>query len=287
MTGSMRTLLVVAAGGFVLTNAQPAGTQSMRTGPAVILAFGTMYGVDEAFVGEANPIRGVVGDELPWQVESARGRLDASGHLKLRVRGLVFTDDDAVPPDLRLTNDETEFRALVSCLSENGAGGVTERNVTTRAFPATPAGDFRINARLTLPDPCVAPIVFVLSGSEDKWFAVTGFESGSGNDQGGQPSPQPTTTSTSQSEGTFPSTLSTFPPTLQTFPPPLPTITPTLPTIPPPTFGPPLPTFPPPTFFPTPTSFPGTPPSFPQTPPSFPQTPPSFPQTPPSFPTFN
>ena len=30
---------------------------------------------------------------------------------------------------------------------------------------------------MTLPNPCVAPIVFVLAGSEDKWFSVTGFES--------------------------------------------------------------------------------------------------------------
>jgi hypothetical protein len=27
-----------------------------------------------------------------------------------------------------------------------------------------------------LPDPCLAPDVLVLAGSEDKWFAVTGFE---------------------------------------------------------------------------------------------------------------
>jgi hypothetical protein len=27
---------------------------------------------------------------------------------------------------------------------------------------------------VTLPEECVAPIVFVVAGSEDKWFAVTG-----------------------------------------------------------------------------------------------------------------
>jgi hypothetical protein len=30
---------------------------------------------------------------------------------------------------------------------------------------------------VTLPNPCVAPVIFVLAGSEDKWFSVTGFES--------------------------------------------------------------------------------------------------------------
>ena len=29
---------------------------------------------------------------------------------------------------------------------------------------------------MTLPNPCVAPVIFVLAGSEDKWFSVTGFE---------------------------------------------------------------------------------------------------------------
>jgi hypothetical protein len=35
-------------------------------------------------------------------------------------------------------------------------------------------GDSTIDTMVTLPNPCVAPIVFVVAGSEDKWFAVTG-----------------------------------------------------------------------------------------------------------------
>ena len=195
MTGSIRTILVAAAGGLALLIGQPAArAQFMNNGATVILAFGTMYGVDEAFVGDANPIRDVVGDELPWQVESARGRLDVGGHLKIRVRGLVFTDDDIVPPELRLRNDETDFRALVSCLSEKD-GAVTTENVVTEGFPSSPFGDSDIDAQITLPNPCVAPIVFVMSGSEDKWFAVTGFETENGghnNNQDMHPSRAPT-----------------------------------------------------------------------------------------------
>lgn len=37
-------------------------------------------------------------------------------------------------------------------------------------------GDSSIRATVNLPNPCVAPIIMVLAGSEDKWFAVTGFE---------------------------------------------------------------------------------------------------------------
>jgi hypothetical protein len=46
----------------------------------------------------------------------------------------------------------------------------------TEGFPATPTGDSVIHADIELPNPCVAPIVMVLAGSENKWFAVTGFE---------------------------------------------------------------------------------------------------------------
>ena len=53
-------------------------------------------------------------------------------------------------------------------------------NIITSGFPATRSGDSDINTTVGLPGSCVAPIVFVLSGSEDKWFAVTGAETGSG-----------------------------------------------------------------------------------------------------------
>ena len=147
---------------------------------APILAFATMYGVDGPFVGDANPVRGVIGDELPWDVTGfAVGDLDTNGRLRILVHGLVFADDPSVPPNLVGTNDEPFFRGLVSCLTENG-DTVGTQNVVTDGFPATPRGDSYIHATLDLPNPCVAPIVMILAGSEDKWFAVTGFESEGG-----------------------------------------------------------------------------------------------------------
>jgi hypothetical protein len=139
-----------------------------------LLAFKTMYGVDGAFVGD--PIRGIIGDELPWEIaEFIRGKLDTEGHLTIAVRGLVFEDDPSVPPELRGKNDETEFRGLVSCQTEKRHRVVT-KNVITEGFPATLDGNSFINATIELPSPCVAPIIMVLAGSENKWFAVTGFE---------------------------------------------------------------------------------------------------------------
>src|SRR4051812_26697825 len=70
-------------------------------GRKTILSFRTMYGVDGPFVGDANPVRDVIGDELPWVVNgSVRGELDNRGHLTIFVRGLVFADEPQVPPEL-------------------------------------------------------------------------------------------------------------------------------------------------------------------------------------------
>jgi hypothetical protein len=177
------TLIVVCATALTVQAARTGGLAARRaaaraeaSGGGVLLQFGAMYGVDGPFVGEANPIRDVPGDELPWTIGRSHGHLGTDGQLVLIVRGLVFTDDEEVPPELRGTNDETEFRALVSCLTEEGDSVVT-RNVISAGFPATPAGDSTIVTHLDLPNPCVAPVVLVLAGSEDKWFAVNGFES--------------------------------------------------------------------------------------------------------------
>jgi hypothetical protein len=148
-----------------------------RHGRKTILSFHTMYGVDGPFVGDANAVRDVPGDELPWEITGfARGELDNRGRLTVFVRGLVFADDPSVPPELVGTNDEAEFRALVSCLTEVG-DAVETANVVTDGFPADMQGNSFIRAQVDLPNPCVAPIVMILAGSEDKWFAMTGFES--------------------------------------------------------------------------------------------------------------
>jgi hypothetical protein len=150
---------------------------------SAILSFDTMYPVDGPLLGETNAIRGVVGDEAPWVIDHfIKGRLDKSGRLVILVRGLVFADDPLVDPSLVGKNDEPTFRGEVSCLTENEQGGIVTANVMTHGFPASGRGDSLIDQTLVLPNPCIAPIVFVLAGSEDKWFAVTGFEKESGSD---------------------------------------------------------------------------------------------------------
>jgi hypothetical protein len=176
-------LAILAASGLALAAAAHEGMnhQGQNEGnhppkPHVrhtILAFDTMYGVDGPFVGDGNPVRGVPGDESPWVVDRAFGTLDIDGNLVIVVRGLVFKDNP--DPTLIGKNDEPTFQGLVSCLTEDG-NNVKEANIVTPQFPATNTGDSVIHAKVDLPNPCVAPIVMVLAGSEFKWFSMTGFE---------------------------------------------------------------------------------------------------------------
>jgi hypothetical protein len=137
-----------------------------------ILEFNTMVGVSGPFVGSADPIRAVNGGGLPWQIVGGRGELAGNGRLDVEVRGLVLLDGPPVPPALRGTNPIASFRAIVSCLTIVN-GSATTTNVATGPFPATATGDSEIGTTVTLPSPCLAPIIFV-GPSPTTWFAVTG-----------------------------------------------------------------------------------------------------------------
>ncbi len=176
MTRSIYTLGLGAVLLFACNDSNhPVSPQRTITGPSAtrtasatqgsgapkIVTFETMYGVDEAFINNSS-IRGVKGDELPWEIGSATGSLSVGGHLIATIRGLVF--------------------AVVSCLvSEspgkgNGKAKVQTVNILTGGFHASRGGNSDIDAHLQLPDDCVAPIIFIMAGSEDKWFSVMGAE---------------------------------------------------------------------------------------------------------------
>ncbi|MGH2701664.1 MAG: hypothetical protein ACRDJ2_07795 [Actinomycetota bacterium] len=137
-----------------------------------ILEFDVMAGVSEPFTGAANPIRGVNGGGLPWEIDEGVGELRENGRLRVEVEGLVLARRAPVPEDLRGTNPVPEFMAIVSCLTSSGGIAQTV-NISTNPVPATPRGDARIRASVSLPTPCFAPIVFVTSPG-GAWFAVTG-----------------------------------------------------------------------------------------------------------------
>jgi hypothetical protein len=141
-------------------------------GEPKILEFDTMVGVPTAFTGQTNKalIRDVPGGGIPWTLTSAKGELSTSGKLEITVTGLVLAAGGNAG-----SNPVANFRGLVSCLTD----GATVSNVSTGDFPATlgaataGGGNARIEATLDLPNPCIAPIVFV-TNSGGSWFASTG-----------------------------------------------------------------------------------------------------------------
>ena len=83
-------------------------------------------------------------------------------------------DPQAIAAGLAGVNPSAKFLAVVSCLAADG----TSQNVFSDPFPATTGlggGDAKVEGQLTLPQPCIAPIVLVTSpAGTGAWFAATG-----------------------------------------------------------------------------------------------------------------
>lgn len=132
-----------------------------------ILEFDTMIGVSGPFLGLANPINGVPGAGAAWRLDRGRGELRTDGALEVEVEGLVLVNTGA--------NPSPTFRAVVACHTIVDGQAATARAVTG-PFPATPQGDSKLEAQVSVPSPCFDPAVFVTTGAGDppRWFAVTG-----------------------------------------------------------------------------------------------------------------
>lgn len=157
----------------VLLAAVPTAGWSADDSEGKILRFGTMVGVNGVFLGTANPIRGINGGGRPWVLDEARGEVGKDGRLLIKVRGLIIP---ATEPGFGF-NPAPFFLAAVSCLTVENFQ-VVEENVFTRPDDTKMLGDPRngdaiIKADLLLPDPCIAPIVFITS-PQNAWFSVTG-----------------------------------------------------------------------------------------------------------------
>ena len=88
------------------------------------------------------------------------------------MRGLVLADQPPVPAALQGTNPIPDFQAIVSCQSIGASNSASIANVITGAFTASRDGNSKIHARVSLPRPCIALIVFVTGPGI--WLAATG-----------------------------------------------------------------------------------------------------------------
>ena len=136
-----------------------------------ILEFSSMVGVPRPYTGATNAIRGVPGGGRPWVLDFAEGELKANGKLEIKVRGLVIDPNE--PVATAGTNPAGDFKAIVSCMSKDANGNAVTSNVETSTFPTDTAGNTEIEATLALPQPCIAPIIFVTNAG-GSWFAATG-----------------------------------------------------------------------------------------------------------------
>jgi hypothetical protein len=145
------------------------------SGSAVIMKFDTLVPAAGPQVGSANAVRGIASGGLPWMLEAGSGSLSCDGHLIVRIRGLVLAADPVVPGSMQGANPFPAFRAVVSCMRVGPDGSAVVANVSTGDFEASPDGDAEIDARVSLPQPCVAPIVLVTGPSGTQgWLAATG-----------------------------------------------------------------------------------------------------------------
>jgi hypothetical protein len=169
----MRKALVLLLGLAVLAAlAVPALGLGGGDGRKVIQA-NVLAPVVEPYTGPANPIRGVTGGGLPWEIDSGSANLRANGRLHVNVNGLVLARRAPVPAERQGTMPFTQLGAIVSCLTTPDGVSATTDSVSTALFNVTPRGDGHLDTSVALPSPCFAPIVFVTAPT-GQWFAVTG-----------------------------------------------------------------------------------------------------------------
>ncbi len=144
---------------------------------AVVFKFRSMVGNHGPYIGAANPIRGINAGGLPWVITRGSGSLSADGWLRVRVKELIIPASSGFG-----NNPAPYFKATVSCLTimSDGTAGINNVSTTNGAevmIGDPTKGNARIREKLNLPNPCLAPIVFVTSPG-GAWFAVDAVQAG-------------------------------------------------------------------------------------------------------------
>jgi hypothetical protein len=105
-----------------------------------------------------------------WSLDEGTAKLRSSGNLKVEVEGLILTA-------VGNTGPITGIAASVFC----GADSVTAPAGTTAIFPLSTQGDGEIEAHVSLPSTCLAPLVVVQPARGttllQAYIAIDGFRS--------------------------------------------------------------------------------------------------------------
>jgi hypothetical protein len=113
------------------------------------------------------PFHGISAAGAPWVLSGSSVRLKTSGELDISIEGLVL-------PSLGTAGPVTTVSASLLCGGDARVGPTA----TTGTFPLSQAGDAHIEARLSVPATCLAPI-FVIhpNGGTARYIAVSGWKS--------------------------------------------------------------------------------------------------------------
>ena len=138
-----------------------------------VLNANTLAPVIEPYTGTANPIRGVNGGGLPWELKSGSAqspcrRPAARPDPRPRARSSRARSGESPGND-----PFAQLRAVVSCLTTTNGLATTDNISTGLTRYVTPRGDGHLDTSVALPSPCFAPIVFVTAPT-GAWFAITG-----------------------------------------------------------------------------------------------------------------
>jgi hypothetical protein len=137
----------------------------LGTGSVAAAKGGNHKILDVPLIGLAVPhtvIAGVAGAGHAWAIDEGNGKLFSDGRLLINVEGLVLTPEG--------TNPVASGKGVVSC-----NGGATAADIVSSGVVplSVPDGDAHINQWLTLPSPCLNPVIFFTS-TGGGWFATSG-----------------------------------------------------------------------------------------------------------------
>jgi len=114
------------------------------------------------------PISGVQPGAVPWALDRGTTRVNSAGRLSLHVEGLLITGTG--------TNLDGTTGPVTNVVASLTCQGTAPTVVSTAAVPLSPEGDARIDQRIVVPSPCLAPIVLVRANSSSgPWIAATGL----------------------------------------------------------------------------------------------------------------
>ena len=107
-----------------------------------------------------------------WKLHSGKAELSKSGKLEVKVKGLVLNDTSV--GDANGTPDGVDaVAAAVICNGPNGAAVAAQ----TDPVPLSKAGDAKVEAKVSLPNGCIGPVIVLRERYEGKiggWLAATG-----------------------------------------------------------------------------------------------------------------